>query len=66
MAELKGSVDGGIDPSHGAFFIEGNASVTVVGYKVAAVDVIGSNIGPLKWKPPMIAAIFGSPVSFCA
>jgi hypothetical protein len=44
-AELKASIDGGIDPSHGAFFIEGQASVIVFHYNVASVDVIGSNIG---------------------
>ena len=26
-------------------------------------SMIGLNIGPLRWKPPMIAATFGSPVS---
>jgi hypothetical protein len=44
-AEISASIDGGIDPSHGAFFIEGKANVTVLKYELAEVDVIGSNIG---------------------
>jgi hypothetical protein len=58
-AELSASVDGGIDPSHGAFFIEGKAKVIVLKYKLAEVDVIGSNIGlgacaTLAPVPPLI------------
>jgi hypothetical protein len=39
---------------------DNSASASIVG------SMIGSNIGPLRWNPPMIAATRSSPVSLCA
>jgi len=39
---------------------DNSASASMLG------SMIGSNIGPLRWNPPMIAATRSSPVSLCA
>ena len=61
-AGISATVDGGINAANGAFFIEGDGQVSLLGYHPATVKVIGSSIGlgacaSLDLLPPAHATI---------